>query len=175
MGLENGEYLLNVSVVAITFTAVSAIIMLVRQSMGGKISPFDIYLITAYTSFGFAQAICALLPALFALFHLPATVLWAISGILAAAILGSVSYVVIRQRLKVSPVPFSPGVRIALSLHGVAVVIFLVNAAVVPWQGLHLYAFALTLSLAAVMWAFARRIASLFGERVGEDWDPKRG
>ena len=63
----------------------------------------------------------------------------------------------------------------AFSLHGIAVLMFLVNAALFPWQGVHLYSLAVTVSLAATMWAFVRRIASLFGEHVGEDWDPKLG
>lgn len=44
MELPGGAYLLNLSLLAITFAAVSVLVMLVRWSMGGKLSNFDIHL-----------------------------------------------------------------------------------------------------------------------------------
>ena len=38
-------YLFNLSLIAMTFTAVTALVMFLRQTMGGKLSNFDIYLI----------------------------------------------------------------------------------------------------------------------------------
>jgi hypothetical protein len=66
-------------------------------------------------------------------------------------------------------------VRSSFFANSLSAIILLVNAVVTPWQGIHLFASALTLSMAALMWAFVRRIGSLVGDKPGEDWDPKRG
>jgi hypothetical protein len=61
MEVPGETYLFNLSLIAVTFTAVTALVMLFRQTMGGKLSNFDIYLITSFISFGFAIAISAIL------------------------------------------------------------------------------------------------------------------
>jgi hypothetical protein len=71
--------------------------------------------------------------------------------------------------------PMSWSVRSSFAANGLSAIILLVNAAVPPWQGMHLFAGALTLSTAAIMLAFVRRIGSLVGDKPGDDWDPKRG
>ncbi len=68
MELPSTPFLFNLSLLAIAFAAVSALVMLIRQTMGGKLSNFDVYLITSFVSFGFVIAIDAILPALLALF-----------------------------------------------------------------------------------------------------------
>ena len=175
MELPGETYLFNLSLVAVTFTAVSALVMLLRQTMGGKLSNFDVYLITSFISFGFAIAISALLPPLVTFFELGATALWAVSSGLAAIIMGSTVAINIRRRHVVAQDPMSWSVRSSFFANSLSTVILLVNAIVPPWQGIHLFAAALTLSTAAVMWAFVRRIGSLVGDKPGDDWDPKRG
>jgi hypothetical protein len=175
MELHGETYLFNLSLLAITFAAVSALVMLIRQTMGGKLSNFDIYLIASYVSCGFAQALAAILPPLVSLFELPKAALWAISSVLAAILIGGVIFNVVRLRRNVSPEPMASAQVLSLSMHGVAIIVFLINAAVLPWQGVHLFALAVTLSVAGVMWAFVRRVSSLLGDKPGEDWDPKRG
>lgn len=168
-------YLFNLSLIAVTFTAVSALVMLLRQTMGGKLSNFDVYLITSFISFGFAIAVSALLPPLASFYDLGSTALWAVSSGLAAIIMGSSVAANIHRRHVVAPEPMSWSVRSSFIANGLSAVILLVNAVVPPWQGVHLFAGALTLSTAAIMWAFVRRIGSLVGDKPGDDWDPKRG
>ena len=43
MDLPGETYLFNLSILSITVAVVSALVMLVRQTMGGKLSNFDIY------------------------------------------------------------------------------------------------------------------------------------
>lgn len=175
MELPGETYLFNLSLIAVTFTAVSALVMLLRQTMGGKLSNFDVYLITSFISFGFAIAISALLPPLASFYDLGTAALWAVSSGLAAIIMGSTVVANIHRRHVVAPEPMSWSVRLSFITNGLSAIILLVNAAVPPWQGIHLFAGALTLSTAAIMWAFVRRIGSLVGDKPGDDWDPKRG
>jgi hypothetical protein len=175
MELQHEAFFLNLSLLAVTFAVISALVMLIRQTMGGKLSSFDVYLITAYISFGFAQVIIGVLPGLIAIYGLSERLTWTISGLLAAIVLGSVLAAVVAQRRKASAAPISISVKAAFAVHALAACLFLIVAVTPAWLGAGLYATGLTLSLAAVMWSFVRRIASLFGEHVGDDWDPSRG
>jgi hypothetical protein len=175
MEVPGETYLFNLSLIAVTFTAVSALVMLLRQTMGGKLSNFDVYLITSFISFGFAIAISALLPPLASFFELSTAALWAVSSGLAAIIMGSTVATNVHRRHVVAPEPMSWSVRSSFVANCLSAVILLVNAVVQPWQGVHMFAGALTLSTAAIMWAFVRRIGSLVGDKPGDDWDPKRG
>ena len=69
--LPGAIYLFNLSLLAISFAIVSTLVMLVRQTLGGKLSNFDVYLITSYVSFGFVIAFNAILPPLVSLFIRP--------------------------------------------------------------------------------------------------------
>ena len=175
MELPGETYLFNFSIIAITVTAVSALVMLLRQVMGGKLSNFDIHLITSYVSLGFVLALDAILPPLVALGDPAPAVLWAIASGLAAAFLAFVIVTLMRRRRRIvgSGSPFL--VRVDWTLQWAAILLLVVNAAVPPVQGMLLFASALTLSMATMMWSFVRRIASLLGDKPGEDWDPHRG
>ena len=175
MELPGETYLFNLSLIAVTFTAVSALVMLLRQTMGGKLSNFDVYLITSFISFGFAIAIAAILPPLAVFFGLPPSAFWAVSSGLAAILLGSTLTANVHRRRIVASEPMSLSVIASFATNGFSVIVLLVNAIVPPWQGIHLFAGALTLSTAVIMWAFVRRIGSLVGDKPGDDWDPKRG
>ena len=174
-GIAGLDALSTLALLAITFATVTALVMLVRQTMGGKLSNFDIYLITSYVELGFVIAISATLPSIFILFDLRPAVLWAITSIGAAILLGGVGLGVFRLRKKATPQPMSRGVMFSFLMMTVSVAMLLANAVVSPIQGAGLFIGALTLSLAVIMWAFVRRVASLLGDKPMEDWDPKRG
>ena len=173
---SSGEiYLYNLSIVAVSFAVVSALVMLMRHSMGGKLSAFDVYLTATYVALGLFLSLISLLPPLVALFGPAPRVLWAISSGTAAIAFAAVLASIIKRRRKASPEPIALAVKTSFSLHGVAIIVLLVNAFAEPWQGAHLHATAITLSLASVSWAFVRRIASVLGSTANKDWDPKRG
>ena len=175
MEVPGETYLFNLSLIAVTFTAVSALVMLLRQTMGGKLSNFDVYLITSFISFGFAIAISAILLPWVAFLELPPAHFWAVSSGLAAVLMGGTLVANVHRRHIVATAPMSWSVKSSFVANGLCVIILFINAVVPPWQGIHLYAGALTLSTAAIMWAFVRRIGSLVGDKPGDDWDPKRG
>jgi hypothetical protein len=173
--LPGATYLFNLSLLAITFAAVTALLMLVRQTMGGKLSNFDVYLIASHISFGFGVTIASILPPMFSLFEQSSAMLWAISSGLAAVLLGGILANVVNRRREISPEPMSRAVILRFAIHALIVVLLLVDAAPSPLQGAGLFATALTLSLVNTMWAFVGRISSLLGDKAGDDWDPKRG
>jgi hypothetical protein len=175
MELPGTTYLFNLSLISITFTAVSALVMLVRQTMGGKLSNFDVYLITSYISFGFVLSLMAILPPLVSLYELSPALHWAIASGLAAILHAAVLGKIMKLRRAVSPEPWPSGVKLAFAIHGFALLLLIFNAVPTPWQGAHLFATSVTIAVADSLWSFVRRIASLLGDKPGEDWDPKRG
>src|SRR4030042_1795634 len=98
MELPGEAYLFTLSLVAATFAVVSALVMIMRQSMGGKMSVFDVYLVTTYISWGFAQSLVALLPPLAALFEPAPRILWAAASGLAAVVFAVVLASVVHWR-----------------------------------------------------------------------------
>ena len=175
MELPGETYLFNLSLLAVTFAAVSALVMLLRQTMGGKLSNFDIYLIVTYVSLGFVVAVAAVMPALIGLFEPPPSVLWVTASGLAAVLLAAVTGNSVAARRKAATVPMSRAVTTIFAGYWIAALLLAVNAVVPHVQGVGLHASALTLFLVTLMVAFVRRIASLLGDKPGEDWDPKRG
>ena len=175
MELPGETYLFNLSLIAVTFTAVSALVMLLRQTMGGKLSNFDVYLITSFISFGFAIAVSAILAPLITFAQLPPAAMWAVSSGLAAIILGTTALANIHRRRTVATEPMSWWVWSSFAVNCLSASILFINAVIQPWQGILLFAGPLTLSMAIIMLAFVRRIGSLVGDKPGDDWDPKRG
>ena len=173
--LPGAIYLFNLSLLAVTFAVVSALVMLVRQTMGGRLTNFDVYLITSYVSFGFVIAFNAILPPLVFLFDPSPVVLWAIASGLAAVLHGGVLANNVKLRRRVSKEPMSWAVAGSFSTHGVVAAVLAINALVPPVQGVGPFAAALTVALAIMLWTFVRRISSLLGDKAGDDWDPKRG
>jgi hypothetical protein len=84
MEMPGSTYLFNLSIVAMSFAAVSVLVMLVRQMMGGKLSNFDVHATASYVGSGFMLTIIALLPSLIAPFGFATALMWTISSGLAA-------------------------------------------------------------------------------------------
>jgi hypothetical protein len=175
MELPGEMYLFNLSILAITFSAVSALVTLLRHSMGGKLSNFDVFLVTNYAAHGFVLAIAAIMPSLLAEFGLPLGSVWAIASGLAAIFL-AVKVANTMQRWKTiakASMPYALG--ISFGAQWIAVLLLIANILVGTLRGAALFELALTLGLATVMWSFVRRISTLVGDKPSEDWDPKRG
>ena len=174
MELPGAGYLYNLSLLAVTFATVSALVMLIRQTLGGKLSNFDIFLIRGFLSFSLFVAFAAILPPLAALSAVTARVLWPLTSAVAATLLAVNLYAIVVRRRKATRKPAPPGVTIRYFVHGMAIALLVLNAIVPAVQGVALYAAALTLCLGNMMWAFVRRITSLLGEKSSRDWDPRR-
>ena len=172
---SGSTYLFNLSLLAITFAAVSVLVILVRQTIGGKMSEIDVHLITTFVSLGFVQAIIAVLPPVVELLGLSGRILWAGASGPAALLLAAVFAHIMWERRKFAKKGLAPLVILAFAGQWLAVLILAANAVIPAMQGVGPHAAAVTLSLGTAMWAFVRRIASLGGDRLHSDWDLKRG
>lgn len=174
MEILGEAYFLNLSLVAIGFASVSAVVMLLRQMMGGTLSKFDIHLIMCYLTGAFSTAFAAVLPVFVAMASEDPLVVWGVSGAIAAALIGAhlVSMILRRRRITGSAAPMT--IIADWVVQGLAVAALLVN---IGWPRVGwLYAGAVTLVLGLVMFAFLRRLGSLLtgGESI-HDWNPGQG
>jgi hypothetical protein len=175
MELHGSTHLFNLSLLAITFAAVSVLVMLVRQTMGGKLSKVDVHLVTTFVSLGFVQAIIAVLPPTVDLLGLSGRALWATASGVSAVLLAAVWINIQWERAKFTMGRKSPVVVLRFALQWFAVMILAINAVIPTVQGVGLHSAAVMISLGTAMWAFVSRIASLGGDKPNEDWDLKHG
>jgi hypothetical protein len=98
---------------------------------------------------------------------------WSLASALAALLLAGVVATFQLRRHRVTGRQMPIAVLVNYSAHWVAAALLVANA--IWFESASVFATALTLSLAALMWAFIRRVSTLLGDRVGEDWDPNRG
>ena len=175
MELHGAEYLYNLSILAITFATVSALVTIVRQIKGGSLSMVDVHLLTTFMTAGFVQCIAAVLPPAFSLFGLSDRALWTIASGAAALLYAGTIARIQWERSKFSKKGFGPLVLVAFAGLWVSNLILIVNAVVPSVQGIGLYAGAITLSLGPSMWSFVRRIGTLGSHHSHGDWDLRRG
>ena len=82
MEFKGAALLYTLATVMVTFAGFSALLYVVRQAAGAKLSPLDRYIARTIMTYIFVLLAAALLPALLALFGVEETSLWRISGVL---------------------------------------------------------------------------------------------
>lgn len=175
MELTGSGYLYNLSLLGATFAVMSALVNLLRQGMGGRMSNFDVYLLRNFVAAGLLLSIVALLPPLVGLLSASKTLVWVIASVTAAASIAVLTIITTRTRRQVSGQPAPLPIKIALGLWWLAVALLVANASVPFFRNAGLYALALSLFYAMVAWSFVRRIWSLVGQTPAEDWNPQKG
>ena len=117
MELPGETFLFNLSLLAITFSAVSALVTLLRQTMGGRLSKFDVYLVNAYVQQGFALAIAAILPPIIAQFGLSPPVLWAIASAFAVVVFGWRTAQSLWERMSIIKEPMPLALKVSFGVN----------------------------------------------------------
>jgi hypothetical protein len=172
MELAGSNYLYTLAMLGVGFASVSALIMILRQVMGGAISKFDIMLARNYIGAGFMIAIDSMLPPLVDLLSPARPVVWSVASVVAAIPIAwlAVTYPLQRRAITSVRLPlFAMFLDVVLWL---VVATLLANAAIPAVQGVGLFAAAITTHLALSMWTFVRRIGTLLGTQASSDWDP---
>jgi hypothetical protein len=84
MELVGATYLYTLATISITFVGFSTLFMIIRQTLGGAISKFDILLARNFLQIGFAAVITSLLPPLLILFSLHEHTVWRLASVAGA-------------------------------------------------------------------------------------------
>ena len=76
MELHGSNYLYTLALLGLAFASVSALIMILRQIMGGAMSKFDVVITRNFIFCGFTAAIDPMLPPLLDLFSPIRSIVW---------------------------------------------------------------------------------------------------
>lgn len=171
MDPASSDYLHNIAELAITFAATSALLTIVRQIRGGRLSKIDVYLLTTFTAAGFTTSICAVLPGLVGLMGLSGDRIWAVASILSAALLAIVVGLVLHKRKELMANRAAPLVRLCFAAYWLSVCLLVANALLPGLTSAGIYAAAITLSLGTSMLLFVRRLSTLGARDSHGDWD----
>lgn len=84
MEFKGAALLYTLATLMITFAGFSALLFVIRQAAGAKLSLLDRFIVRNVMSYTFVLTGAALLPALFALFEVEENWIWRVSGLLFA-------------------------------------------------------------------------------------------
>ncbi len=87
MELQGSAYLYALATVSITFVGFSALLLVFRQTIGGRMTRYDAFFTLSFVQAGFIVTIGALLPPLFALYGLRDETVWRIASAADAALI----------------------------------------------------------------------------------------
>jgi hypothetical protein len=118
MELPGSGYLFNLAMLAITFVGFTAIVVVLRQSAGGKLLPIDTVVARLFMVWGFTVTYAAMLPVLLAAYDLKPASVWQISNLVSGAFLLVVnaSYPFLRRRATGEATPVHVQLHVAFAL-----------------------------------------------------------
>ena len=118
MELPGSGYLFTLAVLAITFVGFTAIVVILRQSAGGKFLPIDAVVARLFMVWGFTVTYAAMLPVVLAVYELKPAAVWQISNIVAGAFLlaANASYPFLRRRATGEATPVHVQLHVAFAL-----------------------------------------------------------
>ena len=118
MELPGSGYLFTLAVLAITFVGFTAIVVILRQSAGGKFLPIDAVVARLFMVWGFTVTYAAMLPIALAAYDLKPATVWQISNIVSGVFLlvANASYPFLRRRATGQPTPVHVQLHVAFAL-----------------------------------------------------------
>jgi hypothetical protein len=159
MDFEGATYLYTLATLMITFAGFSALLFVIRQATGAKLSLLDRFIVRNILMYVFVLSAAALLPMLLDSFYIGTRVVWQVSGLLFAIPMLSlqVTYPLRRRRVVGSTPP--------LAIYAVFVVLgSLVTLAMLVWlvldpeRGAAIYTTALTIDFFTVVFGFVNAL-----------------
>ncbi|HEY4126678.1 MAG TPA: hypothetical protein VGN70_01380 [Gammaproteobacteria bacterium] len=159
MELTGATLLYTLATLMITFAGFSALLYVIRQAAGAKVSLLDRYIARTVMTYTFVLAAAALLPALLALFDVQETWIWRISGVVFALpmLALQVSYPA-RRRKAVGTLP-PPAILAIFVVFGSAVTLaMLVYILVAVQYSAAVYMSALTIDFFTVVFGFVNAL-----------------
>jgi hypothetical protein len=167
MAVSASTYLFALATISITFVGSSALVIILRQTIGGEMSRLDVLVTRIFIQLGFIVAAGALLPPLLMLYSLPPDLTWRVSSLAAAvpSFLFAVTYPHRRHAASAVPTPV---------LIWIDVLILLVAAMVLAWNASGVgiepsagpFAAALTAILFLSGWAYLQALNILLKPHV---------
>jgi hypothetical protein len=148
MAIAETTYLYTLAGLSVSFVGFSTLVIVFRQSAGGRLSSYDSYFVLSFMQAGFIVTAGALLPPLFALYGLSEGALLRIASAITAIPIAWFVTSVPRRRRQATGGPAPTFIRLFLSLQFGAALALVLGALGWPLgPGVAPYASALTLIL----------------------------
>jgi hypothetical protein len=155
-------YLYTLATLAVTFVGFSALVLILRQTLGGQMSRLDVLITRIFIQLGFLVAAGAMLPPLLMLFALPAGQVWRIASAAVAlpSLLFACTYPSRRRTASGASTPLVIWVDVVVIL-ALSVLLLLNAAALLGGEGPGAFAGALTGILFVAGWAYLQALKTL--------------
>ena len=135
-------YLYALAALSVSFVGFSTLLIVFRQSVGGRLTSYDTYFVLSFMEAGFIVIAGALLPPLLAFSGLAPHVVWRVASLLTALPIFLFVATVPRRRRVATRGPMPTFIRVLLALQGLAGISLVVCAlggpiapAVTPYAG----------------------------------------
>ena len=128
MELPGTSYLYTIATLSITYAGFAAIIVIFRQIIGGGVSSYDVFLIRSILMRSFIIAFSAMLPPALALFDLSQSVIWRVSSLFAALLLGLFNSTFSARRRAATHLPTNKWVLITIGSQTLIMIFLLMMA-----------------------------------------------
>jgi hypothetical protein len=148
MELAGSSYLYTLATISITFAGFAVLVTVFRQTIGGRLTNYDIFFVRNVLVRSFIIAGCALLPPLLALAELSPSSIWCISSLIAASLQGLFLLTWPARRRAVSNLPVSKWMMANNVIQLLTTMFLLVNA--------------LGIFIQPAAWPFAAGVTMLF-------------
>ena len=171
MELPNSGYLFTLATLAITFVGFTAIVVILRQSVGSSFLPIDAVVARLFMVWGFAVTYGSLVPVALAAFELKAATIWRVSSVVIGVALLAINlgYPLLRHRATGEATPLHVWLHVGAAI---AIVLLLGLDAfdLFPRVAPAIYIAALTLYLVQASFAFVQHFGFML-----EDMGSNRG
>src|SRR6185437_2010117 len=128
MELPGTTYLQTLATISITFSGFAALVAVFRQTVGGRLSDFDMFFIHQTLLRSFIVAGCSMLPLLLVLYEISHSIIWRVSSLITGLLLILFTLTLYLRRLAVSAAPLSKAF-VVNSLMAIFTAVFLVMIA----------------------------------------------
>jgi hypothetical protein len=128
MELPGSSYLYTIATLSITYAGFAALIVIFRQIIGGGVSSYDVFVIRSVLMRSFIIAFSAMLPPALALFDLSQSVIWRISSLFAALLLGLFNLTFPARRRAATHIPINKWALITIGSQTLITIFLLMMA-----------------------------------------------
>jgi hypothetical protein len=165
MELPNSGYLFTLATLAITYVGFTAIVVILRQTLGSKFLPIDALVARLFMVWGFTVTYAAMLPAVLAAYDLPAPVVWRVSSIVSglSLLVVNLGYPLMRMRATGERTPMHVWLHVGVALL-IGLILVLNALEPFPRTAPAIYMSAITLYLVQASFAFIQHFGFMLAE-----------
>src|SRR5690242_6389060 len=165
MELPYAAYLYTLALIAIAYVGFTAIVLILRQSLGAALSPLDTLVARLFMVRGFVITYLSMAPMLLAGFDISAKTAWQVSSALGGLtfVVMHVGYQLLRGRVTGDPTPLHLWFY-TVSGFAFGIVLLANAAAIIPNEIAVIYAAAVTLDMIQASVAFVQHFGFMIGQ-----------